>query len=147
MAQTGDFEVRPARSAGERTAAMELRREVFVGEQGISPSLEADRRDADALHLVAVRGEQVVGTCRVVIDCGIAKLGRLAVRRDARGAGAGAALVVAAEAQARVAGAERMALHAQAHATGLYAARGFVRLGTPFREAGIDHVRMEKQLA
>ena len=147
MAQTGDIEVRPARGAGERAAAMELRRDVFVGEQGISPSLETDLRDADALHLVAVRGEQVVGTCRVVIDSGIAKLGRLAVRRDARGAGAGAALVVAAEAQARDAGAERMALHAQAHATGLYAARGFARLGAPFREAGIEHIRMEKQLA
>lgn len=147
MAQTTDIEVRPARSAGERAAAMELRREVFVGEQGISPSLETDRRDADALHLVALRAAQVIGTCRVVMERGTAKLGRLAVRSDARGAGAGAALVVAAEAQARAAGAERMSLHAQAHATGLYATRGFVPLGAPFREAGIEHVRMEKRLA
>jgi predicted GNAT family N-acyltransferase len=147
VAQTTDIEVRPAHGAAERASAMELRRAVFVGEQGISPRLETDARDADALHLVAVRDERVIGTCRVVIDRGIADLGRLAVRRDARGAGAGTALVVAAEAQARAAGAERMALHAQTHATGLYAARGFVRLGAPFREAGIEHVRMEKRLA
>jgi predicted GNAT family N-acyltransferase len=145
--KTTDIEVRPARGAAERHAALELRREVFVDEQGISPRLEADHRDADAIHLVAVRDQQVVGTCRVVVDAATAKLGRLAVRRGARGAGAGTALVAAAEAQARAAGAGRMALHAQAHATGVYAARGFVRLGAPFREAGIEHIRMEKQLA
>jgi predicted GNAT family N-acyltransferase len=147
VAQTTDIEVRPARGAAERAAALELRRAVFVDEQGISPRLETDRRDADAVHVVAVRGERVIGTCRVVLDAGTAKLGRLAVRRDARGAGTGTALVAAAEAQARAAGVERMALHAQAQATGVYAACGFVRLGAPFREAGIEHVRMEKQLA
>jgi predicted GNAT family N-acyltransferase len=147
VAHTADIEVRPARGAAERAAALELRRQVFVDEQGIPSRLEADRGDADALHLVAIREREVIGTCRVVIDRRTAKLGRLAVRRDARGAGAGGALVVAAEAQARAAGAETIALHAQAHATNLYAARGFVALGAPFREAGIEHVRMEKQLA
>jgi predicted GNAT family N-acyltransferase len=147
VAHTASIEVRPARGATERAAALELRRQVFVDEQGIPSGLETDRRDADALHLVALRDQAVIGTCRVVIDRRTAKLGRLAVRRDARGQGTGAALVRAAEAQARAAGAERMALHAQTHATSLYAARGFVLLGAPFREAGIEHVRMEKQLA
>jgi predicted GNAT family N-acyltransferase len=143
---TDAIEVRPARGAGEHDAALALRHEVFVGEQGVPPRLETDGRDPDALHLVAIRGAEVIGTCRLVIDRRTAKLGRLAVRRDARGAGAGTALVRVAEAQARAAGARRMALHAQAHATGLYAARGFVRLGARFRQAGIEHVRMEKRL-
>jgi predicted GNAT family N-acyltransferase len=147
VAHTEDIDVRPARGAAERAAALELRYQVFVHEQRIPSRLEADRHDADALHLVAVRHRQVIGTCRVVIDRRTAKLGRLAVRRDARRLGAGAALVVAAEAQAQAAGAERIALHAQAHATDLYSRRGFVALGVPFREAGIEHVRMEKPLA
>ena len=146
MAQTRHIEVRPARGAAERDAALGLRRQVFVGEQGIPPRLETDSRDADALHLVAIRDRKVIGTCRLVIERRTAKLGRLAVKRDARGAGAGSALVQAAELHAQAAGAARIALHAQAHATGLYAARGFVRLGAPFREAGIEHVRMEKRL-
>lgn len=146
MAQTTDIEVRPAQGAAERDAALALRRQVFVREQGIPPRLETDSRDDDALHLVAIRDQEVIGTCRVVIDRRTAKLGRLAVKLDARGAGAGAALVQAAEVQARAAGAGRIALHAQAHATGLYAALGFVPLGAPFREAGIEHLRMEKQL-
>ena len=65
---------------------------------------------------------------------------------------AGAAQISEGLAAYRVTGAEHMvpyylALHAKAHATGLYASRGFARLGAPFREAGIEHVRMEKQLA
>ena len=121
MAQTRDIEVRPARGVAERDAALGLRRQVFVGEQGIPPRLETDSRDADALHLVAIRDRKVIGTCRLVIERRTAKLGRLARR-----------------------GAPPRLRDARARAL---AARGFVRLGAPFREAGIEHVRMEKQLA
>ena len=76
MAHTEDIDVRPARGAAERAAALELRRQVFVHEQGIPSRLEADRRDADALHLVAVHHRQLIGTCRVVIDRRMVASGR-----------------------------------------------------------------------
>ena len=147
VSQATAIGVRPARGSREREAALALRREVFVGEQGVPSRLERDSRDADALHLVAIRNGELIGTCRVVVEASTAKLGRLAVKRQARGVGAGGALVHGAEAAARAAGVRRMSLHAQTHATALYAARGFVRIGTPFLEAGIEHVKMEKPLA
>ena len=69
-------------------AALALRTEVFVGEQGVAPDEEIDGRDDEALHLLACDDDELVGTCRLLFgDDGRAKLGRMAVRRDAAGAG------------------------------------------------------------
>ena len=144
---TATLEVRRTREADERSAALALRHAVFCAEQGVPVALEVDGRDDGAVHLVAIEAGDVVGTCRLVYDGMTARLGRLAVAASARGRGLGTALVAEAEEQARAAGARRLALSAQAHATRLYAGRGFVPRGAPFQEAGIEHVRMEKRLA
>ena len=58
--------VSPARDEAERRAAFALRREVFVGEQGVRPEAEFDAYDRTATHLVARLGadEVVVGALR-----------------------------------------------------------------------------------
>ena len=38
----------------DRDAAMRIRFEVFVDEQGVPPELEADEYDTDALHLLSL---------------------------------------------------------------------------------------------
>ena len=48
---------------------------------------------------------------------------------------------------ARAEGAPRIVLHAQTYAEPLYAAAGYVRVGGVFLEEGIEHVRMELDLA
>jgi predicted GNAT family N-acyltransferase len=140
--------VRTARDRSEVTAALDLRERVFCGEQGVAAAAERDGRDGEALHVVALdeRGE-VVGTCRVLIDGEVGRLGRMAVERAARGRGVGAAVLREAEARARDAGARRMRLHAQLPAEPLYAREGYVPYGERFIEEGIDHVAMEKELA
>jgi ElaA protein len=139
--------VRPVRDEGERTAALDLRRRVFGLEQGVSEADELDGRDRDALHLIALCGEELVGTCRLLCDSDAVRLGRMAVDAGRRRRGVGAALLRAAEGEACRAGAERVALAAQRHAEGFYAAHGYEPRGAPFQEAGIAHVRMEKRLA
>ena len=139
--------VRRARGPVERDAAIALRRQVFCKEQGVPPGLDADGRDADAIHVVAVQDGDVIGTCRIVIDGETAKLGRLAVAAEVRGRGLGTRLLREAEREARAAGAGRMALHAQEHARELYTANGYAQYGDPFVEAGIPHVAMQKQLS
>jgi predicted GNAT family N-acyltransferase len=140
-------EIRLAAQPAEREAALALRHRVFCEEQGVALDLEADGRDGNALHLVALTGGAVVGTCRLVLDGETAKLGRMAVEPAARGRGIGADLLVAAEREARAAGAGRIALHAQASARDLYSRGGFAERGERFEEAGIEHVLMEKRLA
>jgi predicted GNAT family N-acyltransferase len=141
------LQIRLAADAAERDAALALRHRVFCEEQGVPVPLEVDKRDAVAMHLVAVRDGVVLGTCRLLFDGATAKVGRMAVEPAARRAGIGSELLSAALDEARRAGSRRASLNAQVAAVGLYARAGFVVTGEPFEEAGIDHVRMERSLA
>ena len=141
------MEVRPARDAAELAQAIKLRDRIFCGEQGVSAGAERDGRDGEALHLVAVEEGRVLGTCRLVFGDHAAFLGRLAVDAAHRRRGIGAALLRDATEYALAVGARRISLHAQLDVRELYAGVGYVELGEPFVEEGIDHVAMEKALA
>lgn len=142
------MEIRRIRDEAELQAALDLRETVFCGEQGVTAEGDRDGRDHDAVQLVAVEEEgAVVGTCRVLIEHGNARFGRLAVRQDRRGAGLGTALLEAAEREARAAGAQRIGLAAQTRAVRLYARAGFTPYGDVYLDEGIEHRNMEKALA
>ena len=108
---------------------------------------DRDGRDGEATHVVAVEDGHVLGTCRLVFRGGVARLGRLAVERDARGQGVATAILRAAEDTARAATAERIHLHAQTYALDLYSREGYEERGDRFIEEGIEHLAMEKRLA
>jgi predicted GNAT family N-acyltransferase len=140
-------DVRPALDRGEVEQALALREQVFCVEQGVKLAADRDGLDEQAIQIVALDGGHVVGTCRVLIDGDLGRLGRMAVDREARGRGVGAAILAAAERSALDAGARHMRLHAQRYVEHLYAAAGYSRHGEPFAEEGIPHVSMEKRLA
>ncbi|MGI8904816.1 MAG: GNAT family N-acetyltransferase [Solirubrobacteraceae bacterium] len=146
MTPTLLYDVRRARSKGELTAALDLRHEVFCDEQGVPASEELDGRDQDAVHLVAVREGELLGTCRLLMVGQTAQFSRLAVAAQVRRRGIATALLGAAEQDARAAAARRLVLHAQTYALTLYESAGYRSRGGRFVEAGIEHVAMEKQL-
>lgn len=123
-----------------------LREEVFCAEQGVPVEEERDALDATAIHLIAERDGVLVGTCRLLPGDPRWKLGRMAVRRPARGLGVGLALLHHAERHALAHGAQRMAFTAQMQAIGFYARAGYRTLGGVFDDAGIPHVWMERHL-
>ena len=139
------IEVRRARD-DEVRAARELRHTVFVVEQGVPLADELDGRDGEALHLVALEDGAVVATCRLLSDGATVRLGRLAVAAVARRRGIGSRLLAEAEVQARELGGRRIALAAQTGALAVYERAGFRSCGEPFRDAGIEHLMMEKAL-
>jgi predicted GNAT family N-acyltransferase len=141
------IEIREAHDAQERVMLLALRHEVFVEEQGVPLDLEIDEHDEEAVHLVALDGDRIVGTCRVLLAGDAAKFGRLVVAREARGRGIGAALLADAERRARAMGAGRMVLAAQTSAIGLYDRAGYTARGEVYLDAGIEHMTMEKPLA
>ena len=141
------MEVRPTRDPREFDEALALREQVFCVEQGVTLEADQDGLDDIAIQLVAVESERVVGTCRVLVEDGIGRLGRMAVEAGSRGRGVGAAILTAAEQSARDSGARLMRLHAQRYVQDLYSAAGYVTFGEPFVEEGIEHVSMEKRLA
>ena len=127
-----------------QSAAQSVRTAVFVKEQGIAPEDEWDTDDDTALHAVMfdVNG-QVLGNARLLQPSAtIAKVGRMAVLKDARGNGYGARLLQALIRCARQRSHKEVRLSAQRTAEGFYAAHGFVTVGEPFDEVGIPHVEM-----
>ena len=141
------MEVRRARDPGELERALALREQVFCVEQGVELAADRDGLDDYAIQLVAVAEDRVIGTCRVLVEDEIGRLGRMAVEARSRGRGVGQAILAAAERSARDAGARLMRLHAQRYVEDLYAAAGYAPYGEPFIEEGIPHVSMEKPLA
>lgn len=144
MAATVDYEVRRAGNAEELRAALDLRHEVFCVEQGVPEWEEVDGRDPQGIHLVAMAQGQLVGTCRLLVVGRTVQFSRLAVRMSARRHGIATALLRVAEDESRNARASRIVLHAQTYARPLYDRVGYRPRGAVFREAGIEHVAMEK---
>ena len=127
-------------------AALDLRERVFCGEQGVSLEADRDGRDPESVHVVAIAGERVVGTCRLLFAGPLARLGRLVVEPELRGRGVARAILREADRVALDAGAHRIALHAQTYALSLYREQGYAERGARFTEEGIEHVAMEKEL-
>lgn len=126
--------------------AAALRHEVFVVGQGVDPALEADGRDAEAVHVVVQRDGRVVGTGRLLEADGEARLGRIAVAGSRRGEGLGALVVRELEAAAAARGLPRLRLHAQSPVVGFYERLGWTAVGAPDVEAGIEHRWMVRDL-
>lgn len=124
-------------------AAMPIRYEVFVGEQGVPEELEHDEFDAVSLHAVARETGRAVGTGRLLPD---GHIGRLAVLGPWRRGGVGRALMRCLLEAAEARGDARVILHAQVNAVPFYASLGFVEDGSVFMEAGIAHITMTKAL-
>src|SRR5690349_11437070 len=107
--------------------AQPIRTEVFVEEQRIPADLEWDSADAGAVHAVAYnRFGLALGTGRMLEHVpGVAKIGRMAVRRTVRGAAVGRAVLDALLQAARQRGDREAILHAQMSAAPFYARAGF----------------------
>ena len=140
------LEVRPAAGPQELDAAIELRREVFVGEQGVSEADEFDGREEECVHVLAIDAGRVVGCCRLLPDGERVKLGRMVVAADRRREGIAAAMLAEADRQAAALGATLITLSAQTYVVSLYEQAGYEVTSGTFDEVGIQHVRMEKRL-
>jgi YbgC/YbaW family acyl-CoA thioester hydrolase len=139
--ETGDWA-----TLGEGAGA--LRRAVFIEEQNIPEAMEWDAQDAVVLHAVARnRIGQVIATGRLLAaENGVSHIGRMAVHRNLRSGGHGAAVMQVLEDAARARGDSVVALNAQRSAERFYARLGYVPHGDGFEEAGIPHIEMRRSL-
>jgi predicted GNAT family N-acyltransferase len=125
--------------------ARPVRELVFVTEQKVPLELEWDEWDERSDHAIARdAGGQAIGTARLLPD---GRIGRMAVLREWRRRGVGAALMEALLQKAREQSMSRVTLHAQTHAAGFYRRFGFNERGREFWEAGIPHVEMTLELS
>lgn len=127
-------------------SVMHVRSRVFMDEQNVSPLIELDDRDFDAVHIVSYADGKPCASCRILKEDGYAVLGRLAVMPEYRKKGLGSEVLKFAEETAKSLGYSELRLHAQYHARHFYEENGYIPYGETFYEAGILHVSMKKEL-
>ena len=128
--------------------AVEIRRRVFIEEQGVPEPEELDGLDAERTHFLARDAAGRALGCACLRPYGAQhKVERVAVLPELRGTGLGRDLMDAVEAHARELGARDLVLHAQAAVVAFYEKLGWASSGPRFFEAGIEHQKMEKRLA
>lgn len=125
-----------------------IRNEVFVMELQVPPELEIDCYDKEALHIMAFIDNKPVGTARLVrIDEKTARIGRVAVIKEARKSGIGRRMVNSLTNIARNKGYYEIILDALTSLVTYYNKMGYEDIGEPqFEDAGYMHTRMRKIL-
>ena len=130
----------------ELNGAFEVRRRVFVEEQGVSEDVELDGHDREALHMVVEEEGRVIGTARVMFLAeGKAKIERMAIVKLFRRRGIGRNIISFLLEELRSRQVKQVILHAQYSVIDFYRSCGFEESGLPFWEAGIKHVKMQRK--
>ncbi len=128
-------------------ACRDLRRTVFIGEQGVSEEEELDDLDSVAIHILAKVDGIPKATARILIKGDTAKIARVCVLANLRGTGLGAALmrktIKVCKAQE---GVKRSVLGAQMYAIPFYEKLGYRAYGPIFLDAKIEHRDMTLDL-
>ncbi len=135
-----------------KTDALALRRAVFVAEQGVPAEMEEDEHDPTATHAVMYNflGEPIC-TARLIkpnkdTQPFLSKVGRMAVKKEMRGANWGSMVLQEMQSTAKKNGDSLLLLHAQLSAKPFYEKNGFIARGEIFLEAGIEHQEMIKAI-
>jgi YbgC/YbaW family acyl-CoA thioester hydrolase len=128
--------------------ASPLRTEVFVDEQKVPAEMEWDSEDDSALHAVVLnRMGMVLATGRLIqAEPGVARIGRMAVKKQMRGSDLGRRVLQGLIEAAKDRGDHQVILHAQCSAQGFYQRAGFTPHGAVFEEAGMAHIEMQLSL-
>ncbi len=127
--------------------ALKIRKQVFITEQGFQD--EFDEIDAVAVHIVQYTDSLVpIGTCRIYQkENGDYILGRLAVLKEYRQNGVGAAMVREAERYISQEGGTSISLHAQCRVRPFYEKLGYAPYGEIELEQGCPHIWMAKTIS
>ena len=131
----------------ELATCLAVRREVFIEGQRVPEALEIDGLDGEAFHVLACDDDAAIGTARMRVVDGAAKIERVAVRAPYRGRGVGAKMMDALEAEAAQRGLTRLVLSAQVEVIPFYERRGYVAEGPEYLDADIPHRTMRRTVA
>lgn len=139
--------IKAAETPLEKEQAFEIRRKVFVEEQGVPLSIEMDEHDDSAIHFVGYELEQPIAAARLrEVGLGIGKVERVCVLPEFRGQHVGLLIMNAIEEHASQSGLSRLKLNSQSYAIPFYEKLNYVVTSPEFMDAGIPHRTMEKTI-
>ena len=129
--------------------AVEIRKKVFIEEQGIDPVDEFDENENLFTYYVGYENNQPVVTARsrkIADDNDTWVVQRVATIENQRRRQLGQQLFSAIEKRAQQKQISKIRLHAQESAEPFYFVLGYQRVSGPEMEAGIKHYWMEKNI-
>ena len=138
-----------ARNKAEESQAYQIRKQVFVDEQGLFNTSDRDENDKSATLLVARHKGSVIGTVRIYkTDTGLDHWigGRLAVKKDFRATRAGSALVREAMKRVQKKGCRVFTAHIQEKNVPFFSELGWKPVGPVKSHLGHPHQKMEANL-
>ena len=145
-----EFELIPVTDESGLVICKEIRRRVFIDEQGVEESLEIDEHDVvggKCRHYYALAGGVPAAAFRCMNKgAGIARLQRFCVLQAYRKAGLGRFMLERLEDICRARNFNIIEMGAQCHAAPFYEKCGYSVVSGVFMDAGIEHVKMEKIL-
>lgn len=132
----------------ELEQAFQIRKEVFVKEQGVPLEDEFDEfdtLDGQCEHILVYDQEKAVGTGRLRVVDGFGKLERICILEPYRKFGLGKVIIQTLEEIAKEQGLKRAKLHGQTQAKSFYQKLGYQTSSNVFMEDGIPHILMTKE--
>ena len=134
-----------ALSVRELHDVLQVRSEVFVVEQNCVFQ-DIDGADDQAMHVLGIQNNQLVAYARCFpagVKFAEASIGRVITSGAARGQGLGHTLIARALSSVRTLwGPQPIRIGAQTRLKSYYGQHGFVDMGLPYIEDGIDHLEM-----
>ncbi len=123
--------------------AFEIRKQVFVNEQHVTPKLEYDEYEDTSTHYLAKFNGTVAATARWrYTSAQTIKLERFAVLKAFRDKKVGKAILNHILNEVKMLQPQKIYLHAQVQVVEFYCKAGFVAEGEQFTEADILHYKM-----
>ncbi len=131
----------------ELQAAFDIRRQVFIEEQGVPEEIEMDEYDVEALHLIVLEEGMPIATARLRFpEEEMAKIERMAVLKEYRYLGIGTEMISFITDELAERQVVEVVLHAQSRVVDFYKSCGFKVTSGTFLEAGIEHVEMRREI-
>ena len=141
------FQIIEAKKEKQIQLCVEIRKEVFISEQGVDPRIEIDNIDYKCEHILAFYKNQPVGTARLQkISEEKYKVGRMAVRQKHRRYGIGSKILQFIENHLKKKQIKLVELNAQKYVEKFYLKNGYFTVGDEFFEADILHIKMQKNI-
>lgn len=120
-----------------------VRHDVFVKGQKVPEDIEIDGKDPECFHVLLTISGKPAGTGRMEKD---GHIGRIAVLEEYRGMDFGTMIMKELENIALSEGLRKVYLNSQKQAIPFYLKLGYEPEGDYFYEAGIEHIKMHKDL-
>ena len=123
----------------DHTQLKNIREQVFIQEQKVTPELEWDGMDEKAMHFLVFKDNEAIGCARALVIKNYMQLGRMAVLKKYRGIGVGSALLEKAIVTAKLNQLSSIHISAQCNALDFYVKFGFEVMSDIYLDAEILH--------